>query len=1146
MKKKIISLLLSLVLIFGLLPLAAIGCSKGEEIIRRPNTAKEYDFSDYKAVPTPGKIVNKKLHYIEMDAYSNNDLFMAISLQGNVNKEDPSIYVIHDEMIEGNASINAAQYWFDRLDETYTENEAFEKIAHDDPYELVVAFQDKIKGAVLYHERLVDAEMTSRNNYSGRYADMAVLNLTVMMAAKYDAVALTYEQYNKLRDEYELELPIKGDTTLFMEKDDEGNVSANRGWRAVWERVYLYALNEFKDFNKKALGHLAGNQAATIDYFIANDIFVYNRIFTSEATQKERAVEDAIISFTDPNTPVLGCWYLQADEGALIPYLTENYKFFIVNYETFNWSWSTALPQASFKPAEQEEKITLDETKNYVAFSFSEGDNNSYVSMRMPTMFDNDPREANDPYPVGWTMAPTLAETNPNFVKYYQNNWRKGDGWMIPETGIDYVYHCPPAGSRDEYFALSDEYLGRMGGGVMRVLNPDLVDPLPYLEHMENVKGLSVGYYETGNAYYNSELSNFMFRGKPVFLNYSGADVMNLGQSESQGPGFYCVTLLGWNQDVGTVKSAMQLLGDNFVCVTPNQLADLYKQKYDREFEKITSATFTANMSREEMGYLWESSDYSMYDSLSGCRMAQGKDYFVYKFDFADDVKKATMHLDLTGEYQIEVSTDYLNWHVIERGDETARSVKSLDLGRFVKEEKPVYVRFGDPTVQNEGGVKLYRVAVSTDQTGGTAIDADAFDEAILCPEGGENKGEGRIGKFTYSYRFDESVRAGDLAIVGGGSDLSVEISKDNQTFTALALVKQGKSSYAKLTDLAGKTYLRFNASSAVSAVKFTPDSKGVTQLNFSPVTNGYTRATLISAENTTTLETGFNSNLQIREDNAAIFRFKTTEGVTSAKLNMTVSGMFKVEISADNKNYQLLKVVNIGDAALSGFSEDISSYAANGKEVYVKVSLSAQQTGRVVRISKIRLLTNLTEDWLYDKLDSERDEDVMISVSSKGRNGETDYGIEDPESVEYFLLDQTLTSDYENTIWMHNYAIPRRFLGGGADCQVVYKFDFNDENFWSKIGFSKVTVERFRVSVYALNGFNVSVSNDGANWSELFDTNDVNAQNGANARFFDFILNDYVDGGKNVVYLRFKLSNVHKEGTTHPGQWESLKFYFN
>jgi len=66
--------------------------------------------------------------------------------------------------------------------------------------------------------------------------------------------------------------------------------------------------------------------------------------------------------------------------------------------------------------------------------------------------------------------------------------------------------------------------------------------------------------------------------------------------------------------------------------------------------------------------------------------------------------------------------------------------------------------------------------------------------------------------------------------------------------------VKQGKSSYAKLTGLAGKTYLRFNASSAVSAVKFTPDSKGVTQLNFSPVTNGYTRATLISAENTTTL----------------------------------------------------------------------------------------------------------------------------------------------------------------------------------------------------------------------------------------------------------------------------------------------------
>ena len=1144
MKNKIISIILSLALVFGLLPLSLIACSGGDRIIRRETNEQEYDFSDYKAIPTTGKEVNKDLYYINMDPYSNNDLFMAVSLQGNVNKDDPSIYVIHDEMIEGNAGINATQYWFDNLDETYTGEEAFNKIECTDPYKMVVDFKDHIKGAVLYHERLVDAEMTSRNNYSGRYADMAVLNLTVMMAAKYDAVALTYEQYNKLRDEYGLELDILGDTTLFMEKDADGNISSNRGSREVWAKVYLYALNEFKDFNKKALGHLAGNQAATIDYFIANDIFVYNRIFTSEATETERAIEDAIVSFSDPNTPVFGCWYLQADEGALIPYLTENYKFFIVNYETFNWSWSTALPEAEFKPAENEEKITLDETKNYVAFSFSEGDNNSYVSMRMPLMFDNDPREADDNYPVGWTMAPTLTETNPNFVKYYQDNWRAGDGWVIPEAGIDYVYHCPPEASQDEYFALSNEYIGRMGGGVMRVLNPDVVDPLQYLEHMDNLNGLSVGYYETGNTYYNSELSNFMFRGKPVFLNYSGADIMNFSQAESQGPGFYCVTLLGWNQDVSTIKNAMELLGDNWVCVTANQLADLYKQKYEKEFVDITSASFDANMSREEMGFLWEASDYTLYDALAGSRLAYGKEYFIYNFDFASSVTEANLKVEISGDYQIEVSTDYLDWYVIDSGTTSGREIKEYDLSRFVSDGQSVYVRFGDATPDNEGGMNLYRAAVSTDQGSGEGFEVDSFDEQILAPEGGTNDGTGRTGTFTYSYNFDEDVADGILAVVGGGSDLKLEISKDNSNFTEVSLTSQNKSKYAELTGLSGKTYLRFTASEPVTAVKFTPSPDGLTQLNFSPVTNGLTDALLISAEETSTLETSFNSNLQVRDDNSAIFRLRTAEGVTSATLNMTISGMFKVEISSDNKTYTTLKAVNLGDAALSGFSADISDYI--GGDIYIKVSLSAIQEGRVVRISKIRLLTNLTEDWLYDKIDSEREPDVTIAVSSLGRDGQTDYGIEDTESVEYWLLDKDLTSDYENTIWMHNYAIPRRFLGGDADCQVVYKFDFSDPEFWEKIGFEQVDVNRFRVSVYALNGFNVSVSNNGQDWDELYDTNDVNAQNGANARYFDFVLNDYVGEGKDVVYLRFKLSNVHKEGTTHPGQWESLRFYFN
>lgn len=1144
MIKRALSLLLCLVFVAGLLPLALIGCSKNE-IIRRETSSMTYDFTNYSVIPTTGKTVGKTINYIRMDSFSNNDLFMVVSLQGNVNKDDPCIYVIHDEMVEGIEGINASEYWFDKLDETYTGEEAFEKTEYVDPYRMLADFADRIEGAVLYHERLVDAVNTSRSSYGSRYADMAVLNLTVMMAAKYNSVALTYEQYNKLKSEYGVELPVKGDTTLFMERDEDGNVSDNRGSREVWARVYLYALNEFKDFNKKALGHLAGNQAATIDYFIANDIFVYNRIFTADATEEERAIEDAIVNFSDPNTPVFGCWYLQADEGTLVPYLTENYKFFVVNYETFNWSWTTALPEEEFKPSEKEEKIILDESKNYIAFTFSEGDNNSYVNMRMPVIFDNDPRGENDDYPVGWTIAPTVLETNPNIIRYYRENMREGDSWAVPESGVDYVYHCPPEESQDEYFALSDEYLGRMGGGVMRILNVDLTDPLPYLEKMENVRGLAVGYYNTGNTYYNSELSNFMFRGKPVFLNFSGADIMTLNQCESQSPGFYSVSLNGWSQDCGSIKSAMELLGDNFVCVTPNQLVDLYKQKYDGEFTDISSADFETCMTREEMGFLWEASDYASYDSISKCRIVEEKNYLIYKFDFNEAAEKALLKLSLDGEYQIEVSTDYLNWHVLARGEVTSRTDKSFDLSKYLG-DGPVYVRIGDPTVKDAGGVKLYRIGVTTDVIGGSGFEADAFGEELYLLKGGKNSGEGRTGTFTYSFTFDENVTSGDLAVLGGGDALKVEISGDNKNFRNIELTRQANSVYGRLEGLSGKTYLRFTAAEPVEKIKFTPSSDGVTQLNFSPVTNGASKAMLISLDDTTTVETGFNSNRQVKEENAMIFRFKADERITSAALNLTISGLYKLEISNDNRTYRTLAAVAAGETVADVYKADITEYAAGGKEIYLKISLSEQLPGKSVKLYKLRLLTDLTEDWLYEKIDSERDEDAIVSVESKGRDGDTDYGFENTDSFEYYLLDKTLTSEYSNSIYMHNYAIPRRILSSDPNDQVVYKFDFTDDLFWEGLGLSKTTVERFRISIYILNGFNISVSNDGENWTELYDTNDPAVSMGSNARYYDFTLDDFVGEGRNVVYLRFTLSNVHQADKTHVGQWESIKFYFN
>ena len=462
-----------------------------------------------------------------------------------------------------------------------------------------------------------------------------------------------------------MELAILGDTTAFMERGEDGSFLEDRGSREVWSRVYRYALDTFGDsVNQKAMGHNAGFQAAAFDYYVANRMFLYNRIFSGEATEEERELELSVLNVTEPNTPVFGCWYLQADEGSLVPLLTENYKYVAVSYESFNVSWTSGLPREEL--VVEEEKLTLDPSRKYVAFTFSEGDNNSYLQYRMPAMFQS---PARGEYPIGWTIAPACWDMNPNIIRYYRQNWCSDDGLASPEAGIVYVYHTPPEGSQDAFFALSDACFARMGDVGMRVLNPDVVDPLPYVEKMEHLNALFCGYLETGNDHYSNDLSHFLFRDTPVFLNYNGREAAGMIQADGGAPGFYSISLYGWSQDPSSVSSIMEALREEYVAVTPNQLADLYRQYYGGEFTDVTWAAFRSGMSRSEMGFLYRATDYSDYDGMAKSRFAAGEDSFIYRFDLADAVREAVFYVNVTGDYQIEASADDLHWTVLEKGN---------------------------------------------------------------------------------------------------------------------------------------------------------------------------------------------------------------------------------------------------------------------------------------------------------------------------------------------------------------------------------------------------------------------------------------------------------------------------------------------
>lgn len=90
-------------------------------------------------------------------------------------------------------------------------------------------------------------------------------------------------------------------------------------------------------------------------------------------------------------------------------------------------------------------------------------------------------------------------------IKYFNDNWAEGDGLAMPEAGVNYVNKTPPHEFRDKFFALSDEYFNRTGSGNMRVLQDDMVDPLPYAESMDNLDSVMCGYYETNFSSVNND-----------------------------------------------------------------------------------------------------------------------------------------------------------------------------------------------------------------------------------------------------------------------------------------------------------------------------------------------------------------------------------------------------------------------------------------------------------------------------------------------------------------------------------------------------------------------------------------------------------------------------------------------------------------
>ena len=1148
MKQRLISILILSVLLLG--SFGNYGCGTGgtswKYTIREEATITTPDYSDYNILPQPEGETQQEITVLNLDGASYADLLLGTSLQGNVNRVDPSIYVVHDYVVEGNPALNATQYWLDKLDETYL-NEQGEpyfikkNYTADDLIDLVLENLDRISGVVLYHDRLVGSDMAGSGNYGAIYSDVALLNLTVMMCGQYNAIAVTSRQYSALREAavaaglvMEEVLPILGDTSKFMKRDSEGEIdgsAASRADSAVWTRVYEYALTKFADTSsKKALVHNPGFQAATFDYAIQNKLFVYNRSLSTgsagNASEAENQLEDDILGVTDLNTPVLGVWYLHLDEANFVNYLTGMGKSFCVSYESFNWSWSTGLPDETLDTHEQE--IEYDPTKIYLAFSFTEGDNNSYVHFKMPTLFDSSYRGQ---YPFSWTISPTVWETNPNMIRYFAMNWAEGDGLCTPEAGPVYVDPAPPENTEADFYALCDEYVSRTGNGNIRTLKADFVDALAYAEYMENLDSLlcSYGIGVSNNVELNTEAQDFLFRGVPYIMQLDGRNVYDtMKYIEDAGKQFYSISYSGWEHTLENLSDLMETLDERFVVVTQKQLAQLYRDAYEGDFRQVTEADFTPDMNRTEMGFLWKADSYGDYDAMRSYRYANGKDSFRYRFELAEDVTQATFDLSISGNYQVEISADNRKFYEVAVGSLPSQQNVRVEVPDFLLEQsKTLYVRLADGTPANasDDGIILHRLTLTTNLSACENVQLLAGEDGAYLTEGGNeqmitvadglNQVPARTGTFVYRLPLKAGITAGDVAIgLANASDaIRLWASTDGEHFEEVSLNVYGKTAYGKVSGLNDDLWLKVESAGGVKSLLFSPLPEAVGSLSFRPLKNATEEKYSLSQDTANYEITADVASQQkgVETGNAMVYRFVLSPDVTEARLDLQIIGHYAVWISTDNIEYQQLAKVSLGDPTADiDRSFDITDQLTDAGVIYLRVEESFGTAFSYANLRRIRIVTDHTASWLEDKM---RIESTPVPV------------IKPNTAEERYLLDTEIGDEPSYYVGQEGTWTK---VDAAKDTKIVYKFDFTktEENikFWKGLGLNleTSTLSSLNAIFTVANSYKLEISADGQEWTVIKDYEGL-VNGGSNKENVRFDMMPYLnEGTPSVVYVRF------------------------
>lgn len=511
-----------------------------------PTVKRGYDTFQPK-MPKPAR----NLIVADIRRLSKEEKALLFTLQGLVNRTQPRIYFLTDD---------DDQFW---LEELKRQGEIAGWTMESNPWSLLTTFKSAYKGAVICDPKIYVSPCVAASLCG---ADDLLLAWDAGLASRHN-------------------LPIKVD----LRGKFKSNAEALRFLRTqVAPKLdpYLTCTLDPKVFDKGALDQLVAAKASV--FWISGPYAQGQPGATMEA---ERAELREFLAKMPFGAIVRGFWWngdgqgFQEEDGVALG--SRFGKPTLVSDLITNLSVHSGVPTSALKQKPRPAPPMLDRSKVYVCFTMSDGDNLCTWRGYFRRYF-NDPVRGS--FPLGWGMGPGLVDLAPTWARWYYENATPNDEFLCDVSGAAYIY--PPSWGtalKDRHAALRWFYdqtqsaMNRMDMNTLRLMNVRTEDIAEVGKLLPEIKYLMPDYGHAGPERY-PELTYTLPGGQTVYRaatngsgpeNLAGQIRKRAGQNR---PAFLNAFIWNWGSNLGDLKKTLEILGPEFVAVTPSQLDALHRQ----------------------------------------------------------------------------------------------------------------------------------------------------------------------------------------------------------------------------------------------------------------------------------------------------------------------------------------------------------------------------------------------------------------------------------------------------------------------------------------------------------------------------------------------------------------------------------------